>query len=226
MDKRLVVGLGFGVGLFLAMVGYVEYRDHLPLIRTDVVPLPAPAPVARPANPAGAPPEAAHNADELAAVPPEVTRPLSVPYPPLPPPRIHESGPVPSPQPRKPYIVGESDQDANGGDIDPFIKRTEQLRATKQPVHIVGLCFSACTIITGLPPEQLCVTPNAVIGVHQMTMKQNGRRVALSEPQQLKAMRDYYPLGLQNWITAHGGLTKEPKYIFGDELRKIFNACP
>src|SRR3989344_1811136 len=56
--------------------------------------------------------------------------------------------------------------DNSGGNLDIYIKELEVLRASAHQIVVDRQCLSACTLITALPQERLCVTDRAKLGFH------------------------------------------------------------
>jgi len=119
-----------------------------------------------------------------------------------------------------PVMIGHSSDDHDGGDIEIFAAKYDKIKKSGRKVVIDGLCFSACTIVASLPKDQVCVTPNASLGVH-LAESDDGVDTEYTD----WAVKKYYPLALQDWIKKHGGLSEEPKYVKGNDLLTIFDAC-
>jgi hypothetical protein len=126
-----------------------------------------------------------------------------------------------------PIIIGHTYEDHEGGDVDEFAAKYEQIRESGRKVEIDGPCVSACTIVASLPKDQVCVTPRAALGVHLASDAVNDDpdddRVDVQYTDW--AVKKYYPKTLQVWIKTHGGLQEEPKFVRGNDLLAIFNAC-
>lgn len=126
-----------------------------------------------------------------------------------------------------PIIIGHTHADHEGGDVEVFAAKYEQIRKSGQKVEIDGLCVSACTIVASLPKDQVCVTPRAQLGVHLASDAYDDNpdddRVDVHYTDW--AVKKYYPKALQDWIKTHGGLQEEPKFVKGKDLLAIFNAC-
>jgi len=120
-----------------------------------------------------------------------------------------------------PIIIGHTRDDNEGGDVEDFAEKYEKIRKSGRMVEIDGLCVSACTIVASLPKNQVCVTPRAALGVHLASDSDD--RVDLHYTDW--AVKKYYPKPMQDWIKTHGGLQEEPKFIRGNDLLAIFNAC-
>ena len=68
----------------------------------------------------------------------------------------------------------------NGDLMEDYTARFQQVRQSGEPVVIDGACYSACTMLLGLlPRDQVCATPNAVLGFHAAwQFDKSGGRVA------------------------------------------------
>jgi hypothetical protein len=114
--------------------------------------------------------------------------------------------------------------DDPGGLIAAYQHRFTRARATHERIVIDGSCLSACTLAVGLVPrEQICATPKAVLGFHAAWQPTPWGR-APSAPA-TKHMWDIYPAELQNWISAHGGLTPHMIFLKGPELEAMVPTC-
>jgi hypothetical protein len=120
-----------------------------------------------------------------------------------------------------PIIIGHTREDHEGGDVDVFAAKYEQIRESGRKVEIDGPCVSACTIVASLPKGQVCVTPRAALGVHLASDGDDQVDVQYTD----WAVKKYYPKALQDWIKTHGGLQEVPKFVKGNDLLTIFNAC-
>ncbi len=120
-----------------------------------------------------------------------------------------------------PIIIGHTRQDHEGGDVDAFAAKYQQIRESGRKVEIDGPCVSACTIVASLPHDQVCVTPRAELGVHLASDSDDQVDLQYTD----WAVKKYYPKALQDWIKTHGGLQEEPKFVKGRDLLAIFNAC-
>ncbi len=65
-----------------------------------------------------------------------------------------------------------------GGYIFDYIKNVETFKEHGTLVVINGQCYSACTLYLTLPPEQLCVTSEAVFGFHEAKVKNRRNEAA------------------------------------------------
>ena len=98
-------------------------------------------------------------------------------------------------------------------------------------VHIVGACYSACTLVLAyLPSEHICVTRAAVLGFHEASLdtrryKMRETQNALSGLATVVSLYGAYPYWVQQWIDERGGLTKKMAYLRFDTLSHIYAEC-
>lgn len=113
----------------------------------------------------------------------------------------------------------------NGGLMEDYIARFQQVRQSGEPVVIDGNCLSACTLVLGLVPRgQLCATPNAILGFHAAwQFDKSGTRVA--SPSGTRDLIKTYPASVRRWIARHGGLTPHMKFVRGRDLAAIVAPC-
>jgi len=102
-----------------------------------------------------------------------------------------------------------------GGSVASRYYEIEDIRASGQHVVINGQCFSACSLYLSLPPEQVCATKRAVVGVHKATM-----------PAGTDFLMARYPAAFRQWIESRGGLKSNMMYISGRALAKFIPPCP
>ena len=112
-----------------------------------------------------------------------------------------------------------------GGMMENYVARFQQLRQTGEPVVIDGACYSACTMVLGLVPrDQICATPNAVLGFHAAwQFDTSGGRVASASG--TRDLMKTYPALVRAWIVRHGGLTPNMKFVRGRDLAAIVAPC-
>lgn len=105
--------------------------------------------------------------------------------------------------------------DDHGGFVYLYQEKWEKLAAQKVNVRIVGICASACTLLTGyFPRKDICVTEHAALGFHAGTF-----------PFVTEALLRTYPEDIKKWIDAHGGLTFELIWLQRPEIYKFFHKC-
>ena len=115
--------------------------------------------------------------------------------------------------------------DDYGGQIGAYISRFEAVRNSGERVVIDGPCMSACTLVLGvIPQDRICVTSRARFGFHAAWRAGAGsRKVAANDGTQL--LMEIYPQQVRTWITQHGGLSSEIKYLRGNELAAMYQFC-
>lgn len=103
----------------------------------------------------------------------------------------------------------------HGGLVVLYQQKWEKLAAQKVNIRIVGICASACTLLTGyFPRKDICVTPGAALGFHAGTF-----------PFVTDALLRIYPEDIRKWIDAHGGLTFSLIWLQRPEIYKFFRKC-
>lgn len=115
--------------------------------------------------------------------------------------------------------------DDMGGLMTDYASRFATVRESGERVVIDGPCFSACTMLLGmLPRDQVCVTPNAVLGFHSAwNFDDAGRRVTSVSGTQ--SLIDIYPPRIRSWIARRGGLSPHMKFLRGHELASMYPLC-
>jgi len=89
-----------------------------------------------------------------------------------------------------------------GGVVTEYALQRARWREAGTKVRFEGRCASACTLFLALPPEDLCVTTNAVFLFHAPTSPDRSARASA------KAYLAYsYPDWVVAWIEDHGGLS-------------------
>ena len=115
--------------------------------------------------------------------------------------------------------------DDRGGRIGTYVTKFQRLRSSGESVIIDGLCASACTIVlSAVPHNKICVTPRATLGFHAAyDFGMNGRTITDREAtMMLYAM---YPMPVQRWIAARGGLTPQMIFLRGRQLQAMYQPC-
>lgn len=112
-----------------------------------------------------------------------------------------------------------------GGMMEDYTARFQQARQSGEPVVIDGPCYSACTMVLGLlPRNQVCATPNAIIGFHAAWQyDKSDRRVASASG--TRDLMKTYPASVRAWISRHGGLTLNMMFVRGRDLAAIVAPC-
>lgn len=110
-----------------------------------------------------------------------------------------------------------------GGQIGQYMERFAYARSSGEKFQIDGPCISACTLITSVPPERICVTRRAKLKFHAAwTFGENGPVTSLMGTQ---ALLDAYPAPVLQWIAENGGLSRKMLTIQGRELRAMYPEC-
>ena len=112
-----------------------------------------------------------------------------------------------------------------GGDLGFYKVKAQVARELKLKFAIDGLCASACTLLIGLPPSQVCVTGRARLYFHRARLKRrvaNGRRLLWEANRMMFAS---YPVSVQNWIDQRGGLTDRMLRMGPADVLLFFRRC-
>jgi hypothetical protein len=115
--------------------------------------------------------------------------------------------------------------DDRGGQIGTYVTKFQRLRSSGQSVVIDGLCASACTIVLGaVPRDRICVTPRATLGFHAAyDFGVDGRTITDREATMM--LYSMYPMPVQRWIAARGGLTPQMIFLRGRQLQAMYQPC-
>jgi hypothetical protein len=112
-----------------------------------------------------------------------------------------------------------------GGPVVPYVQLFEAVRNSGERVVIDGPCFSACTLVLSIVPEErICATRRAVLGFHAARLLDNRGRFH-AEPRATRAVLETYPERVQQWIRRHGGLTSRLLLLRGRELAAMVPVC-
>jgi hypothetical protein len=115
-------------------------------------------------------------------------------------------------------------RDDMGGSVGKYLMMFTRIRDSGERVIIDGKCFSACTLVTIIPKERICVTPRAVLGFHAGWVDdQTGQRTPSAEGTRL--LFELYPVAIRSWINDHGGLNARTILMRADELKAFYAAC-
>ena len=116
-------------------------------------------------------------------------------------------------------------RDDMGGLMTEYASRFATMRERGEKVVIDGPCYSACTMLLGmLPRDQVCITPNAVLGFHAAwNFDESGRRVTSVSATQ--ALVDIYPPTIRSWLARRGGLSPHMKFLRARELAGMYPMC-
>ena len=115
--------------------------------------------------------------------------------------------------------------DDRGGQIGRYITKFQHLRSSGDSVIIDGLCASACTIVLGaVPHDKICVTSRATLAFHAAyDYGTNGRTITNREATMM--LYSMYPMPVQRWIAARGGLTPQTIILRGEVLQAMYKPC-
>jgi hypothetical protein len=115
--------------------------------------------------------------------------------------------------------------DDRGGRIGTYVTKFQRLRSSGESVIIDGLCASACTIVlSAVPHKKICVTPRATLGFHAAyDFGVDGRTITDREATMM--LYSMYPMPVQRWIAARGGLTPQMIFLRGRQLQAMYQPC-
>jgi hypothetical protein len=112
-----------------------------------------------------------------------------------------------------------------GGPVVPYVKLFEAVRKSGERVVIDGPCFSACTLVLSIvPDDRICVTRRAVLGFHAARLLDDRGRLH-AEPGATRLVLETYPEAVQQWIRRRGGLTSRLLLLRGRELAALVPLC-
>lgn len=98
-------------------------------------------------------------------------------------------------------------RDDMGGDLGLYEVRLGVYRSLGIKVRIDGACASACTILTQLPPDQVCATERAELLFHRIRLQGFGTSDPAGLERENARLVESYPAAIRAWIGSHGGLT-------------------
>ena len=105
--------------------------------------------------------------------------------------------------------------DDHGGRVADYNEQWAVRAKQGASVRIIGPCQSACTVLLGhIPRSRICVTQQASFGFHLAKL-----------PQATATLWNAYPADVKAWIAAHGGLSKEFKWMNAPDVYKFFHKC-
>ena len=109
-----------------------------------------------------------------------------------------------------PYIEIVED---NGGMVSDYATFYGYIRQAHIPVHVMGACISACTLVLSLPPGEVCVGPQARFGFHLATTND------VDNPATTQYLVEkYYSAAVQTWIKVHGPLVSIPIFMTAKDM--------
>jgi hypothetical protein len=115
--------------------------------------------------------------------------------------------------------------DDRGGRIGTYVTKFQRLRSSGESVIIDGLCASACTIVLGaVPHDKICVTSRATLGFHAAyDFGTDGR--TFTDREATMMLYSMYPMPVQRWIAARGGLRPQMIFLRGKVLQAMYKPC-
>jgi|SRR5581483_2991834 len=112
-----------------------------------------------------------------------------------------------------------------GGPVVPYVELFEAVRDSGERVVIDGPCFSACTLVLSMVPnDRICVTRRAVLGFHA-ARSIDGEGRSYAEPRATRIVLETYPEPVRQWIKRRGGLTSKVLLLRGRTLASMYPTC-
>jgi hypothetical protein len=112
-----------------------------------------------------------------------------------------------------------------GGEASGYLKFFMLLEESGEKVVIDGPCFSACTLVLSVMPQnRICATSRAVFGFHAAQLVDD-RGHKSPAPEATRLVAASYPSGIRDWINHHGGLKAKPIFLRGRELTGLLAHC-
>lgn len=121
-----------------------------------------------------------------------------------------------------------------GGRVTDYVQRYVMMNRSHKKLAIDGVCNSACGLFMGfLPPQSVCVTDNAMVGLHEAydviadarTGKIVGQKPGIDLTGTVFEL-EHFPLPIMMWLMDTGGLTKEIKFVPPPLLHMMYQECP
>lgn len=114
-----------------------------------------------------------------------------------------------------------------GGEVATYSARVSAYLKRKVTVRIEGECASACTMVTALRADRICVGRDAKLELHQAYLFNpfDPLDTTMRNEAGTAELMRHYPRRLRNWIAGKGGLTSELIILKGDELARVMPAC-
>ena len=107
-----------------------------------------------------------------------------------------------------------------GGPMIGYAMTSLRFREQGYMVRFNGFCDSACTLLLGLPAEQLCLNPGASFGFH--LPYGSTRKVNKAAEEYLYAQ---YPDWVRDWISDQGGLRSRVKRMYFGTANAHIKRC-
>lgn len=115
-----------------------------------------------------------------------------------------------------------------GGRLDRYIDRVSALREEGTLVVIDGQCISACTMLTNLAPEKLCVTSHGMFVFHSAFSRSETTGEKEFAKDATEIMWHFYPKALREALVKRGwnaGERNDMIFMEADELQGIIRSC-
>lgn len=103
-------------------------------------------------------------------------------------------------------------RNSDGGYVLEYALQTAKLKASGEPVKILGRCASACTLYLAL--DNICIGRGAYFMFH-----------AATKPGATAYMMNHYPEWVRRWIRDRGGLSRKLMTMRGDYAGKFLRRC-
>ena len=113
-----------------------------------------------------------------------------------------------------------------GGDVVHYLTLFSVVKESGQRVIIDGPCFSACTLVLSIVPNnRICVAHRAILGFHAARELDDRTGRLSPAANATRVIEDTYPPVVRAWIIRHGGLSHRLLLLRGRELRAMFPLC-
>jgi hypothetical protein len=113
-----------------------------------------------------------------------------------------------------------------GGDVARYLTLFSLVRQSGERVIIDGPCFSACTLVLSIVPNnRICVTHRAILGFHAARELDDRTGRLSPAADATRVIQGTYPRAVQAWIARHGGLSHRLLLLRGRELTAMFPLC-
>jgi hypothetical protein len=122
------------------------------------------------------------------------------------------------------HVIAPNGNTDPGGLIATFEQKYDWIRQGGAPVTIDGRCASACTIVTRLPREQICISRNAELVFHAAWIP-GSRGEQVTDPDATWDLYAKYPKEVRAWIRKHGGLTRRLIVMNNKTLSRLYPYC-
>jgi hypothetical protein len=98
---------------------------------------------------------------------------------------------------------------STGGELGRYMKRFKEIEAAGREVEILGMCQSACTLVTFMiAKERICFGPDAYLNFH--VARKSYQDYSTPDIEATKWIFERYPYSIRTWLTEKGGIEKLP----------------